>query len=72
MAINVEIAKLTKEGILLEVVFLNWNANPIMVKKHDGRLYMCIDYSDVNKACHKDCYPYQKSIKNPNLCKDAD
>nr|KAJ0215185.1 hypothetical protein LSAT_V11C300107570 [Lactuca sativa] len=28
-----------------------------MVKKHDSGWRMCIDYSDLNKACPKDCYP---------------
>lgn len=27
-----------------------------MVKKHDGSWHMCIDYSNLNKACPKDCY----------------
>ncbi|KAI3767600.1 hypothetical protein L2E82_17847 [Cichorium intybus] len=28
-----------------------------MVKKHDDSWRMCIDYTDLNKACPKDCYP---------------
>ena len=36
MAINVEVAKMSKVGILREAVFSIWIANPVMVKKHDG------------------------------------
>ena len=34
-SINVEVAKLTKPGILREAIFPTWVANPVMVKKHD-------------------------------------
>nr|KAJ0215557.1 hypothetical protein LSAT_V11C300120830 [Lactuca sativa] len=56
-AINAEVAKQTRAGILREAVFPTWIANPFMVKKHDGSWRMCIDYSELNKACAKDCYP---------------
>lgn len=56
-AINEEVTKLTRAGILREAVFPTWIANPVMVKKHDGSWRMCIDYSDLNTACPKDCYP---------------
>lgn len=52
-----EVAKLAKTGILREAVLPSWIANPIMVKKHGGSWHMCIDYSDLNKAFPKDCYP---------------
>ncbi|GJS95538.1 reverse transcriptase domain-containing protein [Tanacetum coccineum] len=28
-----------------------------MVKKSDGGWRMCVDFTDINKACPKDCYP---------------
>nr|GFB54751.1 reverse transcriptase domain-containing protein [Tanacetum cinerariifolium] len=28
-----------------------------MVKKHDGSWRMCVDFTDLNKACSQDCYP---------------
>ncbi|GKB53131.1 reverse transcriptase domain-containing protein [Tanacetum coccineum] len=28
-----------------------------MVKKHDGSWQMCVDFTDLNKACPQDCYP---------------
>ena len=31
--------------------------NVVMVKKASGKWRMCVDYSDLNKACPKDTYP---------------
>lgn len=55
-AINVEVAKLTSVCILRKAIFPTWIINPVMVKKQDGSWRMCIDYSDLNKVCPKDCY----------------
>nr|KAJ0209762.1 hypothetical protein LSAT_V11C400219330 [Lactuca sativa] len=56
-AINTEVAKLTEAGIVREAIFPTWIANPVMVRKQDGSWRMCIDFSDLNKACPKDFYP---------------
>ncbi|GKE39268.1 hypothetical protein Tco_1462673, partial [Tanacetum coccineum] len=32
-------------------------ANPVMVKRSDGGWRICVDFTDINKACPKDCYP---------------
>lgn len=34
-----------------------WLANVVMVKKVNGPWRMCVDFTDLNKACPKDCYP---------------
>jgi hypothetical protein len=34
-----------------------WLANPVIVPKENGKLWMCIDYTVLNKACPKDPYP---------------
>ncbi|GJZ34142.1 reverse transcriptase domain-containing protein [Tanacetum coccineum] len=52
-----EVEELTKEGILREVKHQTWVANPIMVKKSDKGWRMRVDFTDINKACPKDCYP---------------
>lgn len=57
-AINAEVSKLTEAGIVREAMFPTWIANPVMVRKKDGSWRMCIDFSDLNKACPKDCYPF--------------
>ena len=32
-------------------------ANVVMVKKTNGKWRMCVDFTDLNKACPKDNYP---------------
>jgi hypothetical protein len=34
-----------------------WLANQVTVPKANGKLWMCIDYTSLNKACPKDPYP---------------
>nr|KAJ0195206.1 hypothetical protein LSAT_V11C700371320 [Lactuca sativa] len=71
-AINLEVAKLTNAKILREAIFPTWIANPVMVRKHEGSWRMCIDYSDLNKACPKDCYPLPEiDQKVESLLKNA-
>ncbi|GJZ70691.1 reverse transcriptase domain-containing protein [Tanacetum coccineum] len=52
-----EVEELTKAGILQEVKHHTWVANPVMVKKSNGGWRMCVDFTYINKACPKDCYP---------------
>ena len=40
-----------------EVIYLAWLSNVVMVKKSNGKWRMCVDNTDVNKACRKDFYP---------------
>nr|GFA00217.1 reverse transcriptase domain-containing protein [Tanacetum cinerariifolium] len=56
-AIQAEVEKLIEAGIMREVYYHDWLSNPIMVKKHDGSWRMCVDFTDLNKACPHDCYP---------------
>ena len=58
-----EIARLLAAGFIMEVLRPDWLANPILVekKKDDPMLAtvwrMCIDYTNLNKACPKDPFP---------------
>ncbi|GJS65517.1 reverse transcriptase domain-containing protein [Tanacetum coccineum] len=56
-AIQAEVQKLVEAGIMREVYYHDWLSNPVMVKKHDGSWRMCVDFTDLNKACPQDCYP---------------
>ncbi|GJR73045.1 reverse transcriptase domain-containing protein [Tanacetum coccineum] len=56
-AIQAEVQKLVEAGIIREVYYHEWLSNPVMVKKHDGSWRMCVDFTDLNKACPQDCYP---------------
>jgi hypothetical protein len=39
------------------VTYPEWLANTMMVKKTNGKWRMCIDFTDLNKACPKDEFP---------------
>src|SRR5438045_7771436 len=53
-AIRDELTKLMTAKFIKEVYHPNWLANLVLVKKKNGKWRMCIDYTDLNKACPKD------------------
>nr|GEY21098.1 reverse transcriptase domain-containing protein [Tanacetum cinerariifolium] len=57
-AIQAEVQKLVDAEIIKEVYYHDWLSNPVMVKKHDGSWRMCVDFTDLNRACPQDCYPF--------------
>ena len=56
-AIEEEVRKLLEAGFIREEKYPTWLANVVMVKKPSGKWRMCVDYTDLNKACPKDCFP---------------
>ncbi|KAJ3689619.1 hypothetical protein LUZ61_018783 [Rhynchospora tenuis] len=56
-AIKAEVEKLLKTGAIREVKYPEWLANPVLVMKSNGQWRMCIDYTDLNKACPKTPFP---------------
>ena len=40
-----------------EVYYSDWLTNVVMVKKANGKWRMCVDFTNLNKACPKDSYP---------------
>ena len=56
-AIKEEVQKLITAQFIKEVYYPNWLANVVMVKKANGKWRMCVDFTDLNKACPKDSYP---------------
>ena len=56
-AIKEEVQKLTTAQFIWEVYYPDWLANVVMVKKANGKWRMCMDFTDLNKACPKDSYP---------------
>jgi hypothetical protein len=49
--------RLMSAGVIREVIYLEWLANTVMVKRANGKWTMCIDFIDLNKACPKDEFP---------------
>ena len=56
-AVAEEVRKLLKAGFIREVYYPDWLANVGMVKKNNGKWRMCVDFTDLNRACPKDSYP---------------
>ena len=56
-AIAEEVHKLLEANFIREVYYPDWLANMVMVKKASGKWRMCVDFTDLNKACPKDSYP---------------
>jgi len=52
-----EVRKLLEAGFIREVYYLDWLANVVMVKKANGNWRICVDFTDLNKACPKNSYP---------------
>jgi hypothetical protein len=52
-----EVKRLLSAGVVREVTYPEWMANTVMVKKANGKWRMCIDFTDLNKACPKDEFP---------------
>nr|GFA57488.1 reverse transcriptase domain-containing protein [Tanacetum cinerariifolium]GFA83071.1 reverse transcriptase domain-containing protein [Tanacetum cinerariifolium] len=68
-AIHAEVQKLVEARIMREVYYHDWLSNPVMVKKHDGSWRMCVDFTDLNKACPQDCNPLPEiDWKVESLC----
>jgi hypothetical protein len=55
--IREEVRKLLQAGFIEEVHHPEWWANPVVVPKANGKLRMCIDYTNLNKSCPKDPDP---------------
>jgi hypothetical protein len=56
-AIAEEVEKLVKAGFIREVDYPEWLANVVLMKKSNGKWRMCVDFTDLNKACPKDSFP---------------
>lgn len=48
---------LLQASFILEINYSEWSSNVVPVKKSSGKWRMCIDYTNLNKACLKDAYP---------------
>ena len=57
-AIVEEVRKLQEAEFIREVYYFDWLANVVMVKKANRKWRMCVDFTDLNKACPKDSYPF--------------
>ena len=63
-SIGEEIHKLLVTGFIKEVFHPEWLANPVLVRKKDGKWRMCVDYTGLNKACPKGSLPSASNRSN--------
>ena len=58
-AVKEEMKKL-KQARATKVFFPKWLSNTMVVKKKFGKLRVCVDFTNLNRACSKDPFPIQK------------
>ena len=56
-AVKNEVTKLKQAGAIKEVFYPEWLANIVVVKKKSRKWQVCVDFTDLNKACLKDPFP---------------
>ena len=49
-----DVQRLLDTNVIKEVKYLEWLANVVLVPKKNGKMRICIDFTDVNKACKND------------------
>ena len=47
-----------------QTYYPNWIANVVMVPKPNGTWRMCVDYTDLNKACPKDSFTLDQLVNS--------
>jgi hypothetical protein len=52
-----ELSKLIEANIIFPIEHSSWVANPIPVKKKNGEIRLCLDFTDLNRASLKDHHP---------------
>ncbi|GAU47643.1 hypothetical protein TSUD_238620 [Trifolium subterraneum] len=57
---------LLETNFIAEAQYTTWLSNVVLVKKSNEKWRMCVDYTDLNRACPKDAYPL------PNIDKLVD
>ena len=56
-AVNEEVDRLLNAGSITEVKYPEWLVNPVVVKKKNSKWRVCVNFTDLNKACPKDSFP---------------
>jgi hypothetical protein len=59
-AVEAEVQRLHDAKVIREVLYPVWLDNTVPVKKKNGKWRMCVDFTDLNKACKKDDFPLER------------
>jgi hypothetical protein len=57
LKIKEEVIRKLKVGFIKAVSQTDWVVNVVPVSKKDGKVRMCVDFRDLNRACPKDDFP---------------
>jgi hypothetical protein len=58
-----KVQRLLDTRFICEIQYSSWLANVVMVKKKNGKWRMCTDFTDLNKCCPKDDFPFSRIDK---------
>jgi hypothetical protein len=61
--VEAEVQRLQDAEVIREVKYPVWLANTIPVKNKNRKRIMCVDFTDLNKACKKDNFPLERVDK---------
>ena len=59
-AVKTEVQRLKEVRVIREIYFPEWLANTVVVKKKNGKWRVCVDFTNLNRACSKDPFPMPK------------
>ena len=59
-AVRKEMDKLKEARAIKEVYYPEWLVNTVVIKKKNGKWKVCVDFTDLNKACPEDPFPVPK------------
>jgi hypothetical protein len=62
-AVEAEVQRFHDAKVIREVMYPVWLANTVPVKKKNGKWRICVDFTDLNKACKKDDFPLESVDK---------
>ncbi|XP_022880710.1 uncharacterized protein LOC111397978 [Olea europaea var. sylvestris] len=52
-----EVNKLSRSGFIKEAIYSKWISNPVLMRKSSEKWTVCVDFTNLNKACPKDSFP---------------
>jgi hypothetical protein len=62
-AAKAAVHRLLEAKFIKPIAYLTWLANVVIVQKKNGKWRMCIDFTNLNKACPKDNFPLPRIDK---------
>ena len=57
LMVKEELQKLLEVKFILPIDYSDWISNMVLMKKSNGKIRICTNFHDLNKACPKDDFP---------------